>query len=142
MTRECSFHLLTRAFSVIADLSTYLGRSLGPVYRQGPTPRTAYDQARILVQETLGPVNEDDSERCFDQEVDTELYVTPSFKIKIRCSLYVCPGSSCHTFGQNVHTKNQCLYHITFITQNIVFTRRLGRLSRRAAAENSNTTGN
>jgi hypothetical protein len=27
---------------------------------------------------------------------------------------------------QNVNTENQCLYYITFITQNIVFTRRLG----------------
>jgi hypothetical protein len=40
--------------------------------------------------------------------------VTPGFKTKTRCSLYVCPGSSCHTYGQNVSTENQCLYYIIF----------------------------
>jgi hypothetical protein len=35
--------------------------------------------------------------------------VTPSFKAKIRCSSYVCLGSSCHTYDQNVSTENQCL---------------------------------
>jgi hypothetical protein len=29
---------------------------------------------------------------------------------KTRCSSYVCPGSSCHTYGQNVSTEYQCLY--------------------------------
>jgi hypothetical protein len=32
--------------------------------------------------------------------------VTPGFKAKTRCSSYVCPGSSCHTYGQNVNTEN------------------------------------
>jgi hypothetical protein len=68
--------------------------------------------------------------------------VTLSFKIKTRCSLYICPRSSCHTYGQNVNTENQCLYNINFITRNIVFTRRLDQLSHRAAAENSNLTCN
>jgi hypothetical protein len=40
--------------------------------------------------------------------------VTPSFKIKTRCSANVCPGSSCHTYGQNVNTETQCLYYINF----------------------------
>jgi hypothetical protein len=43
--------------------------------------------------------------------------VTPGFKIKVRCLSYVYPGSSCHTYGQNVNTENQCLYYINFITQ-------------------------
>jgi hypothetical protein len=34
------------------------------------------------------------------------------FKTKTRCSSYVCSGSSCHTYGQNVSTKYQCLYYI------------------------------
>jgi hypothetical protein len=38
--------------------------------------------------------------------------VTPSFKAKTRCSSYVCPRSSCHTYGQNVNTETQCLYYI------------------------------
>jgi hypothetical protein len=38
--------------------------------------------------------------------------ITPGFKAKIRCSSYVCPGSSCHTYGQNVSIENQCLYYI------------------------------
>jgi hypothetical protein len=38
--------------------------------------------------------------------------VTPRFKAKTRCSSYVCPGSCCHTYGQNVNTENQCLYYI------------------------------
>jgi hypothetical protein len=33
----------------------------------------------------------------------------PVFKAKTRCSSYVCPRSSCHTYGQNVSTENQCL---------------------------------
>jgi hypothetical protein len=37
---------------------------------------------------------------------------TRFFKAKIRCSSYVCPGSSCHTYGQNVSTEYQCLYYI------------------------------
>jgi hypothetical protein len=28
----------------------------------------------------------------------------PVFKTKTRCSSYVCPGSSCHTYGQNIST--------------------------------------
>jgi hypothetical protein len=42
--------------------------------------------------------------------------VTLSFKAKTRCSSYICPGSSCHTYGQNVNTENQCLYYINIIT--------------------------
>jgi hypothetical protein len=38
--------------------------------------------------------------------------VTPGFKAKTRCSSYVCPGSSCHTYGQNVSIEYQCLYYI------------------------------
>jgi hypothetical protein len=38
--------------------------------------------------------------------------VTPGFKAKTRCSSYVCPGSSCHTYGQIVSTENKCLYYI------------------------------
>jgi hypothetical protein len=38
--------------------------------------------------------------------------VTPSFKAKTRCSSYVCPGSSCHTYGQNISTENQYLYYV------------------------------
>jgi hypothetical protein len=48
------------------------------------------------------------------------LYVTPDFKAKIRCSSYVCPGSSCHTYGQNVSTKNQCLYYIVPYYKNLL----------------------
>jgi hypothetical protein len=36
----------------------------------------------------------------------------PVFKAKTRCSLYVFPGSSCHTYGQNVSTEYQCFYYI------------------------------
>jgi hypothetical protein len=61
--------------------------------------------------------------------------VTPSLKIKTRCSSYVCLGSSCHTYGQNVNTENQCLYYINFITQLLSLERRLYQLSHRAAAE-------
>jgi hypothetical protein len=39
--------------------------------------------------------------------------VTPSFKAKARCSSYVCPESSFHTYGQNynISNKNQCHYN-------------------------------
>jgi hypothetical protein len=50
--------------------------------------------------------------------------VTPGFKTKTRCSSYVCPGSSCHTYGQNVNIENQCLYYINIITRDIVFTQK------------------
>jgi hypothetical protein len=64
-------------------------------------------------------------EKCGNVAYKLE-FVTPSFKIKTRCSSYVFPRSSCHTYGQNVNIENQCLYYITFITWHIVFTRRLG----------------
>jgi hypothetical protein len=70
------------------------------------------------------------------------MIVTLGFKIKIRCSSYVCPGLSCHTYDQNVNTENQCLCHINFITWDIVFTRRLYRLSHQAVEKQSNPTGN
>jgi hypothetical protein len=35
----------------------------------------------------------------------------PVFNAKTRCSSYICPGSNCHTYGQNVSTEYQCLYH-------------------------------
>jgi hypothetical protein len=44
------------------------------------------------------------------------VHVTPGFKAKTRCSSYVCLGSSCHTYCQNVNTENQCLYYINIIT--------------------------
>jgi hypothetical protein len=50
--------------------------------------------------------------------------VTPGFKAKIICSSYVCPGSSCHTYGQNINTENQCLYYINIITRDVVFTQK------------------
>jgi hypothetical protein len=36
----------------------------------------------------------------------------PIFKAKTRCSSYVCPRSSYHTYGQNVSIEYQCLYYI------------------------------
>jgi hypothetical protein len=44
----------------------------------------------------------------------------PVFKTKIRCSSYVCPGSSCHTYGQNVSTEYQCLYYIVSYYKNLL----------------------
>jgi hypothetical protein len=46
--------------------------------------------------------------------------VTPGFKAKTRCSSYVCPGSSCHTYGQNVNTENQYLYYIIIYYKNLL----------------------
>jgi hypothetical protein len=46
--------------------------------------------------------------------------VTPSFKAKTRCSSYVCRGSSCHTYGQNVSTENQCIYYIVSYYKNLL----------------------
>jgi hypothetical protein len=66
--------------------------------------------------------------------------VTPSFQANTRCSSYVCPGSICHTYGQNVNTENQYLYYINIITW--FLHRRLYRLSHRSAAEHTNPTGN
>jgi hypothetical protein len=37
---------------------------------------------------------------------------------KTRCSSYVCPGSSCHTYGQNVSIEYQCLYYIVSCYKN------------------------
>jgi hypothetical protein len=71
-----------------------------------------------------------------------EANVTPYFKIKTKCSSYVSPGSIYHTYDRNVKIEYQCLYYIHFVTWNIVFTRRLGRLSRRAAVEHTNPKGN
>jgi hypothetical protein len=44
----------------------------------------------------------------------------PAFKVKTRCSSYVCPRSSCHTYGQNVSTKYQCLYYIVSYYKNLL----------------------
>jgi hypothetical protein len=46
--------------------------------------------------------------------------VTPGFKAKTRCSSYVCPESSCHTYGQNVSTENKCLYYIISYYKNLL----------------------
>jgi hypothetical protein len=42
------------------------------------------------------------------------------FKAKTRCSSYVCPESSCHTYGQNVSTEYQCLYDIISYYKNLL----------------------
>jgi hypothetical protein len=68
--------------------------------------------------------------------------VTPSFKIKTRCSAYVSPGSSCHTYGQNVNNKNQYLYYINFYYKGYCLYTEDYRYSHRAAAEQSNPIGN
>jgi hypothetical protein len=74
----------------------------------------------ILVMEVLGAmIRKVDEWGLFEL-----LGVTPDFNAKIRCSSYVCPGSSCHTYGQNVNSENQCLYYINIITGNIVFTQK------------------
>jgi hypothetical protein len=39
---------------------------------------------------------------------------------KTRCSSYVCPGSSWHTYGQNVSTEYQCLYYIISYYKNLL----------------------
>jgi hypothetical protein len=44
----------------------------------------------------------------------------PVFKAKTRCSSYVCPGSSCHTYDENVSTEYQCLYYIVFYYKNLL----------------------
>jgi hypothetical protein len=44
----------------------------------------------------------------------------PIFKTKTRCSSYVCLGSSCHTYGQNVSTEYQCLYYIISYYKNLL----------------------
>jgi hypothetical protein len=44
----------------------------------------------------------------------------PVFKTKTRCSSYVCPGSGCHTYGQNVSTEYQCLYYIVSYYKNLL----------------------
>jgi hypothetical protein len=48
------------------------------------------------------------------------MLVTPSVKAKTTCSSYVCPGSSCHTYGRNVNTENQCLYYIISYYKNLL----------------------
>jgi hypothetical protein len=52
----------------------------------------------------------------------------PVFKAKTRCSLYVCPGSSCHTYGQNVSTEYQCLYYIVSCYKNLLQVQNVGGL--------------
>jgi hypothetical protein len=46
--------------------------------------------------------------------------VTPDFKTKTKCSSYVCPGSICHIYGQNVSTEYQCLYYIVSYYRNLL----------------------
>jgi hypothetical protein len=68
--------------------------------------------------------------------------VTPDFKIKTGCSSYVCPGSSCHTYDQNVNTETQCLYYINFYYKGYCLYMEDYIDIHRAAAEQSNPTGN
>jgi hypothetical protein len=49
-----------------------------------------------------------------------DLLSHPVFKAKTKCSSYVCPGSSCHTYGQNVSTEYQCLYYIVSYYKNLL----------------------
>jgi hypothetical protein len=44
----------------------------------------------------------------------------PVFKAKTRCSSYICPESSCHTYGHNVSTEYQCLYYIVSYYKNLL----------------------
>jgi hypothetical protein len=44
----------------------------------------------------------------------------PVFKVKTRCSSYVCPESSCHTYSQNVSIEYQCLYYIVSYYKNLL----------------------
>jgi hypothetical protein len=60
--------------------------------------------------------------RCGTHGEVRSVGVTPGFKAKTRCSSYVCPISSCHTYNQNLNTENRCLYYINIITQDLVFT--------------------
>jgi hypothetical protein len=53
-------------------------------------------------------------------EIDDYIISHPIFKVKIRCSSYVCPESSCHTYGQNVSTEYQCLYYIVSYYKNLL----------------------
>jgi hypothetical protein len=48
----------------------------------------------------------------------------PVFKAKTKCSSHVCPGSSCHTYGQNVSTEYQCLYHTVSYYKNYYMSRK------------------
>jgi hypothetical protein len=68
--------------------------------------------------------------------------VTPGFKTKTRCSLYVCPWSSCHTYGQNVNTENQCLYYMKIITRDIVFTQKTISTISSSSSGTHQSTGN
>jgi hypothetical protein len=79
----------------------------------------------------------DVSPRTWYTHSDTTLS-HPILKIKIGCSSYVCPGSSCHTYGQNVNTETQCLYYINFYYKGYCLYTEDYRLSHRAAAEQSN----
>jgi hypothetical protein len=57
---------------------------------------------------------------CVAQPLASGGNVTSSFKAKTRCSSYICLGSSCHTYGQNVSIENQCLYYIVYYYKNLL----------------------
>jgi hypothetical protein len=92
---------------------------------------------------TTTSLDPDENGEAVDQrEYRSMIGVTLSFKAKTRCSSYVCVGSSCHTYGQNVNIENQCLKYINFITRILSLHRKLYRHSHRAATEQANPTGN
>jgi hypothetical protein len=43
--------------------------------------------------------------------------VTSDFKAKIRCSSYICRGSSCHTYSQNVNIETNVFIISYLITK-------------------------
>jgi hypothetical protein len=89
----------------LASVSTLASSSAPPVKMKAPKGAVVFD----------GPSGMFDSARAAAHWHGGELHTVvshPVFKTKTRCSSYVCPGSSCHTYGQNVSTEYQCLYYI------------------------------
>jgi hypothetical protein len=73
--------------------------------------------------------------------IDIE-YVTSGFKIKTRCSSYVCPRSSCHTYGQNVNTeKAMSLLYKIYYMEYCLYKKTISTLSS-SGSGNSNPTSN
>jgi hypothetical protein len=89
----------------LASVSTLASSSAPPVKMKAPKGVVVFD----------GPSGMFDSAWAAAHWHGGELHTVvshPVFKTKTRCSSYVCPGSSCHTYSQIVSTEYQCLYYI------------------------------
>jgi hypothetical protein len=109
----------------VGGLSFDFGRWRGGILTEEHTPWQPADGTKALKNSFVNYMSLEASKLLLGLRptVNTTLVPLlshPVFKAKTRCSSYVCPGSSCHTYGQNVSTEYQYLYYIVSYYNNLL----------------------